>query len=233
MLNKERSWKGEIWNKRKNGQIYPQWLTITGVPDASGHVSHYVAVFSDIMERKATEEQIRHLAFYDALTGLPNRRLLHDRFEQALRKSARQADHGAVLFIDLDRFKHLNDTYGHEAGDELLKEVGHRAQACVRENDTVARMGGDEFVVLLEGLSADADVALQQAQLVAEKIRVVLEQPYQIQGGLHHSAPSIGACMYSGKGTPVAELLRRADLWMYQAKKSGRNTVRFYEAQAS
>lgn len=228
-LAKERSWRGEIWNKRKNGEIFPEWLTITGVPDAFGRVSHYVAVFSDITERKAKEEQIRRLAFYDALTGLPNRRLLHDRFEQALRKSARQADHGAVLFMDLDRFKQLNDTHGHEAGDELLKEVGLRAQSCVRENDTVARMGGDEFVVLLEGLSAEAEAARQQAQRVAEKIRLALDRPYEIQGEIHHSSPSIGVCMFSGKSTSVAELLRRADLSMYEAKSVGRNTVRFYE----
>jgi GGDEF domain-containing protein len=140
------SWSGEIWDKRKNGEIYPKWMTITAVKDQKQATTHYVAIFSDITARKKTEGEIHHLAFYDALTELPNRRLFLDRLHAALVASARRNDYGAVLFIDMDRFKALNDTLGHDYGDLLLIEVGQRIKACVREMDTVARYGGDEFL---------------------------------------------------------------------------------------
>jgi diguanylate cyclase (GGDEF)-like protein/PAS domain S-box-containing protein len=229
-LLQDRYWEGEVWNRRKTGEVYPEWLTITAVVDPQDRVSHYVAVFSDITERKATEEQVRRLAFYDPLTQLPNRRLLQDRCEQALRGSARHKNHGAVLFLDLDRFKLLNDTRGHDMGDLLLQEVARRMLACVRAEDTVARMGGDEFVVVLQELSSDPQTALEQARAVAEKIREALDQPYSLGEFTHDSSPSIGVCLFGGRETTVTELLMHADQAMYQAKAAGRNTVRVFEA---
>ncbi len=214
-------WEGEIWDKRKNGDIYPKWLTVTAVRDTAGQVSHYVGVFSDISQRKLAEEEIYSLAFYDTLTKLPNRRLLLDRFNLALAASERSGIYGVVLFLDLDKFKTLNDTLGHGYGDLLLVEVASRIRACVRETDTVARMGGDEFVVLIEGVSADAAEASQKAAHIAEKIRSELSRSYFIQGQEQHSSPSIGICVYRGHAESVDDLLKHADMAMYQAKESG------------
>jgi PAS domain S-box-containing protein len=145
-------WQGEIWNRRKCGEVFAEWVTISTVRDRSGEVTHYVAAFSDITEHKRAEEQIEQLAFYDPLTRLPNRRLFHDRFDQALAASARNNTRGALMFLDLDGFKGLNDQHGHVMGDALLAEVARRLTASVRETDTVARLGRDEFVVVLESL---------------------------------------------------------------------------------
>ncbi|MBI3903134.1 MAG: diguanylate cyclase [Nitrosomonadales bacterium] len=183
----------------------------------------------DITERKLAEEKIFNLAFYDALTSLPNRRLFLDRFNAALPASARRNDYGATLFIDLDHFKALNDTLGHEYGDLLLKEVGGRIKSCVREMDTVARFGGDEFVVLIEAISNDREDATRKVALVAEKIRASLAQPYKLKENGHLSSPSIGGCLFHGSEEPVDTLLEHADMAMYQAKNSGRNAVRFYD----
>jgi diguanylate cyclase (GGDEF)-like protein/PAS domain S-box-containing protein len=228
LLNTGR-WSGEIWDKRRNGEIYPKWLTISAGKGEDGETREYVAIFSDITERKRAEEEILHLAFYDSLTRLPNRRLLLDRFRSALLLSARNRHYGAVLFLDMDRFKVLNDTLGHDHGDLLLVEVAQRIQACVREVDTVARLGGDEFVVLFEELSADAEEASQKIAVIAEKLRMTLAAPYQLDGHEHHSSPSIGVCLYLGSDEPVEVLLKRADMAMYQAKDSGRNAVRFFD----
>ncbi|MBA3031943.1 MAG: diguanylate cyclase [Gammaproteobacteria bacterium] len=224
----DKYWEGEVWNRRKTGEIYPQWLTITAVSRPDGKVTHYVAVFSDITERKATEEQIHRLAFCDPLTNLPNRRLLYDRCEQALRVCARHMNHGALLFLDLDRFKTLNDTWGHDVGDLLLIEVARRLLASVRAEDTVARMGGDEFVVLLAELSPEAPVATAQAREVGEKIRAAINAPYSLNGLAHNSSPSIGICLFDSNETPVKELLMHADQAMYHAKAAGRNAVRVF-----
>ena len=221
-------WEGEIWDKRKNGDIYPKWLTVTTVRDAD-RVSHHVGVFSDISQRKLAEEEIYSLAYYDTLTKLPNRRLLQDRFGLALAASERNGSYGVVLFLDLDKFKTLNDTLGHGYGDLLLIEVAARIRACVREIDTVARMGGDEFVVLIEELDADAEAASQKAAHIAEKIRSSLTQPYFLEGHEQHSSPSIGVCLYRGRAESVDSLLKHADMAMYQAKASGRNTVCFFD----
>jgi diguanylate cyclase (GGDEF)-like protein/PAS domain S-box-containing protein len=223
------SWAGEIWDKRKNGQIYPKWLTITAVRDERQEVTHYVSIFSDITVRKQAEEEIHKLAFYDALTKLPNRRLFLDRFRSALAASVRRDDYGAVLFIDLDRFKALNDTLGHDYGDLLLIEVGVRIKSCVREMDTVARFGGDEFVVLIEALSDDKDDATFKVSLVAEKIREALARTYGLKGHEHHSSPSIGISLYHGHDESLDVLIEHADMAMYQAKESGRNAVRFFD----
>ena len=223
------SWAGEIWDRRKSGQIYPKWLTITAVRNERQVTTNYVAIFSDITARKQTEEEIRNLAFYDALTKQPNRRLFLDRFREALIISTRRNDYGAVLFIDMDRFKTLNDTLGHDYGDLLLIEVAIRVKSCVREMDTVARLGGDEFVVLIEGIGEDPDNASRKVRHIAEKIRETLAQPYMQKSHEHHSSPSIGVSLYHGNEESVDDLLQQADMAMYQAKNAGRNAVRFFD----
>jgi diguanylate cyclase (GGDEF)-like protein/PAS domain S-box-containing protein len=228
LLNAD-TWSGEIWDKRKDGGIYPKWLTISAVKNESGEATGYVGIFSDITARKQAEEEIRNLAFYDTLTKLPNRRLLLDRFHSALSLSVRNHYYGAVLFLDMDKFKTLNDTLGHDYGDQMLIDVAERLQHCVREADTVARLGGDEFVVLFEEVSLNVQEASQRVALIAEKIRLALSEPYQIKGHEYHSSPSIGLCLYRGNEEPVEKLLKHADMAMYQAKDSGRNTVRFFD----
>jgi len=222
-------WQGEIWNRRKNGEVYPEWLSINSVRDKTGRVTNYVGIFSDISKRKKAEEEIHHLAFYDSLTDLPNRRLLFERLQQAMALGARNEQHGGVLFIDLDNFKTLNDTKGHDIGDMLLVEVARRLESCVREGDTVARLGGDEFVVVLETLSLNADEAAAQSEMVAEKIRLALNQAYQLDEHSYHTTPSIGIILFRGHQDSLDDLLKHADTAMYQAKMAGRNTIRFYD----
>ncbi|ADE11419.1 bifunctional diguanylate cyclase/phosphodiesterase [Sideroxydans lithotrophicus] len=223
------SWTGEIWDKRKNGEVYPKWLTITAVKDNEGVTTEYVAIFSDITLRKHAEEEIYTLAFYDSLTKLPNRRHLLDRINQARSISARSNHYGALLFLDMDRFKILNDTLGHDYGDLFLVEVSRRMRNCVRDMDTVARIGGDEFVVLIEEIGTDNEEVSTKVALIAEKIRAALTEPYLLKDKEHHSSPSIGVCLYLGNEESVDTLLRHADLAMYQAKESGRNGVRFFD----
>jgi len=228
-LNSDHFWEGEIWNRRKSGEVYPEWLSITAVLDEHGKVTHYVAAFTDITQHKQAEDKIQQLAFSDPLTGLPNRRLLLDRLQQALAASTRNKRQGALLFIDLDDFKNLNDTLGHDKGDLLLQQVGQRLATCVREGDTVARLGGDEFVVMLEDLSANLQEAATQTEIVGEKILATLNQTYPLAGHQHHSTPSIGVALFDEHENSVDELLKRADLAMYQAKAAGRNTLRFFD----
>lgn len=223
------AWQGEIWNKRKNGTVFPEWISITSVKNPAGEVTNYVATFIDITERKAAESEIEYLAFYDQLTRLPNRRLLLDRLHQALASSARSGSEGALLFIDLDNFKDLNDTLGHDKGDLLLKLVAERLSACVREGDTVARLGGDEFVMMIEGLSSIPEEAAAQSKLIGEKILRALNQPYPLANREHHSTPSIGVTLFSDQKNDIDELLKRADLAMYKAKQAGRNTLCFFD----
>ncbi|MBI1906003.1 MAG: nitrate- and nitrite sensing domain-containing protein [Rhodocyclales bacterium] len=228
-LTSSGSWEGEVWDRRKSGEIYPKWQTISSVRDADGRITHYVAAFSDISERKEAEEQIRKLAFYDPLTGLPNRRLLIDRLQRAVLTSDRTGRSGALFFIDLDQFKGLNDTRGHDVGDLLLIEVGKRLQTCLRECDTAARLGGDEFVVMLEDLNPVLNEAMRHARLVGDKILACLNEPYLLVGQIHHSTPSIGATLIRGRRCSATELLKQADVAMYQAKAAGRNTLCFFE----
>ncbi|MBK9443699.1 MAG: EAL domain-containing protein [Comamonadaceae bacterium] len=226
------NWQGEIWNRRKDGEIYPEWLSISAVKDAAGHVGHYVATFFDISARKTAEQQINNLAFYDPLTQLPNRRLLLDRLAQALITCVRHQSCGALLFVDLDNFRTLNETLGHFQGDVLLENVARRLSACVREGDTVARLGGDEFVVMLEDLSDNPIEAATQAEAVGEKIRLSLNRSYTIGALEHHSTPSIGITLFGeAQHETVEEPLKRAELAMYQAKAAGRNALRFFDAQ--
>ena len=207
-----------------------EWLETTKTPvyDSQGHLVGVLGIGHDITERKRAEDEIRQLAFYDPLTGLPNRRLLLDRLQRALASSARHQNEGALLYIDLDNFKTLNDTLGHDIGDLLLQQVALRLLACVRESDTVARLGGDEFVVMLEDLSENSQEAATQAEAVGNKIIASLNASYQLANYEHHSTPSIGITLFSDNQETVDELLKRADLSMYQAKAAGRNTLRFY-----
>ena len=228
-LQRSNSWQGEIWNRRKNGEVYPEWLSITAVLGKDGVVTNYVGAFIDFSERKKAEEEIHHLAFYDPLSKLPNRRLLLDRLRQAVANGARTQAGGALLFIDLDNFKILNDTRGHGIGDMLLVEVAKRLQACVREGDTLARFGGDEFVVLLEGLSEERAHAAVQARGVGEKVLEALNQPYILDGNEFHSSSSMGITLFANYRDKLDELLKQADTAMYEAKKSGRNTLRFFD----
>jgi diguanylate cyclase (GGDEF)-like protein/PAS domain S-box-containing protein len=222
-------WEGEIWNRRKNGEVYPSWLSINEVRDQEGKLLYYVGISSDITKRKEAEAQIHQLAFYDSLTQLPNRRLLVERLQQAFSVGARSGHHGAVLFLDLDNFKTLNDTKGHDVGDLLLAEVARRLNGSVRDGDTVARLGGDEFVVILESLSSKEDEAAAQADMVAEKIRDTLGRPYQLGNHTHYSTPSIGVVLFRGHQQSLDDVLKYADTAMYQAKTAGRNTIRFYD----
>ena len=236
-LNENHNWEGEIWNRRKNGEIYPERLTISAVFESSGELKHYVEVFSDITYKKAAEDEIKHLAFYDMLTRLPNRRLMLDRLSQALTSCARHKRQCALMMIDLDNFKTLNDTQGHDVGDQLLVSVASRLCACVRKGDTVARLGGDEFVIILEDLGDDSQAALQ-AERVARKILAQLSKPYFLNIELngvklsphrHQCTSSIGIALFNDQPTSVDELMKRADTAMYQAKSAGRNTMRFYD----
>jgi diguanylate cyclase (GGDEF)-like protein/PAS domain S-box-containing protein len=222
-------WSGEIIDKRKNGELYPKLAKITAVKDEQQKITHYVAVYTDLSERKRSEAEIRNLAFYDALTKLPNRHLFFDRFIAALTSASRLNSIGAILLIDLDRFKILNDTVGHDCGDLLLIEVATRLNACVREMDTVARLGADEFIVLVENVSDNQDDASRKIGLVAEKIRESLASPYYCSGHQILSSPSIGVSLYDGNEKSVDLLLQHAEMAMYQAKGAGRNSIRFFD----
>ena len=228
-LKSKGHWQGEIWNRRKNGEVYPGWLSINPVRDKVGRLTNYVGMFSDISKRKEAEAQIHQLAFYDPLTQLPNRRLLLAHLPQAFATSMRVGHHGAVMFLDLDHFKTLNDTKGPEIGDMLLVEVAKRLNACVHGSDMVARLGGDEFVVVLESLSANAAEAATQARLIAEKIHDALNQPFLLNEYTHFITPSIGIVLFRGHQDTIDNLLKYADTAMYQAKTAGRNAIRFYD----
>ena len=228
-LHRDNYWQGEIWNSRQNGESYPEWLTITAVVGKDGGITNYICAFFDITERKLAEEKIHNLAFYDPLCQLPNRRLLFDRLHQAVTTSARTKNCAGLLFIDLDNFKLLNDTRGHDIGDMLLIEVGHRLRACIRESDTLARLGGDEFVVLLEGLSTDRGEAALQAREVGEKMLNDIHQPYMLDNVEHFSTASIGISLFSNYRQNLDDLLKQADTAMYASKKAGRNTLRFFD----
>ncbi len=222
-LERDGRWQGEIWNRRKNGETYPEWLSIASVRDAAGRVTHHVALFSDITERKQAEQRIDFLAHHDPLTELPNRLLFKDRFERAVAHGLRADTRTALLFVDLDRFKAVNDSLGHLVGDMLLRDAARRIASCVRETDTVCRQGGDEFLVALTDVRENEAVAR-----VAEKVLAVLAQVFKIDEHEVMISSSIGIALAPDDGKEFETLLRKADIAMYHAKDAGRNTFRFY-----
>jgi len=222
-------WQGEIWDRRKDGEEYQKWLTISAVKDDAGAVTHYIGAQYDITARKQAEEKINELAFFDPLTGLPNRTLLRDRLRQAMTASGRSGSYCALLFVDLDHFKTLNDSLGHEVGDSLLKQVAQRLVASVREGDTVSRVGGDDFVVILSGLAASAADAANATEMVARKILALLDHIYQFGELAHYSSASIGATLFKGSASSADDLMKQSDLTMYKAKAAGRNTFLFFD----
>lgn len=222
-LSKTGSWEGEIWNRRKSGEIYPEWLSISTIRDNRGKPKQYVSLFSDITKRKRDEQKIRHQANFDSLTGLPNRSLFTDRFSRALDRAERDGKRVALLFIDLDRFKNINDTLGHTAGDQLLQEASRRLVHCLRKSDTVARLGGDEFTVILPDVKE-----IHNIEDAVIKILEALAEPYKLEGNDAFVSASIGVTVYPEDGRMVDTLLRNADSAMYRAKEKGRNGFQFF-----
>lgn len=231
-------WRGELINQRKDGTLYNDETTITPIRGKEGEITHFVTVKGDITARKTREEQLKSLAFYDPLTQLPNRRLLIDRLGHTLVAGKRSGRYGALMFLDLDNFKPLNDEHGHDVGDLLLIEVARRILLCVREEDTVARFGGDEFVVMLKEMDINKEISAMQASGVAEKIRAVLAEPYRLEllqaenGNTtveHYCTSSIGIVLFVNQESARDEILRQADIAMYKAKAGGGNQVCFYE----
>jgi diguanylate cyclase (GGDEF)-like protein/PAS domain S-box-containing protein len=217
-------WQGEIWNRYKDGELYPEWLTISTVKDEKGNVSNYIGIFTDITARKKSEERLRYLATHDPLTDLPNRDLFEDRLSHTLARARRKRKEAAVLQLDLDHFKSVNDSYGHSVGDRLLKIVAGRFKGCLRKSDTVARMGGDEFTFILEEIP-DKSVCSK----VAEKIQKSLAEPIEIDGDIINITASIGISIFPEDGNDPESLLKHSDIAMYHAKNK-RNSYSYYES---
>ena len=224
-------WEGELTVIHKLGAHSSRWMTMTAVKNAEGIVVNYVVTLQDISEHKKALEKINNLAFYDQLTGLPNRTLLLERLNHAMTNSARSNSYSALLFIDLDNFKTLNDTQGHDVGDLLLKQVAQEMSNCVREIDTVARLGGDEFVVLLESVGTDSEQAADAVRNVGEKLLLALSRPFQSSGAAHRNSASIGITMFRDKSASRDELMKQADLAMYRSKEGGRNALHFFDPE--
>ena len=222
-LNDTGQWRGEIWNRRKDGDIYPEWLTISAVKNDRSEVINYMAIFIDITQRIQNEELLRYLATHDPLTDIPNRELFRNRLLRALARSQRSQQKVAVLLLDLDGFKTINDQLGHAAGDVVLQKWAERLKGSVRESDTVARLGGDEFSIILEGVTSDKD-----AIIVVKKILKQNKEPYAINGHLTSLTASIGIALYPDDAEGHEELVQRADQAMYVAKENGKNGFTFY-----
>jgi len=227
-LGESGRWHGEIWNRRKNGKIHPVRLTITGIKDAEGRTTRYASVYCDMTHIKQNEEEVSHKATHDDLTGLPNRLLFYDRLSQVINSAKRTKRPFALLYIDLDHFKNINDSMGHSTGDILLQEMALRLTACVLEGNTVSRLGGDEFTIILDCLEQESDQEADAAEL-AEKVLKALSAPFHLRGETIYSSVSIGIALYPANGKTVEMLLRNADMAMYHAKDiGGRNSYRFY-----
>jgi diguanylate cyclase (GGDEF)-like protein/PAS domain S-box-containing protein len=224
-------WQGEVWTRRKDGEAYPAWMTLTSVPGDDGQGSGFVGTQSDITYQKRAQDQIVQLAYYDALTGLPNRLLLLQRIRHCMSFNHRSKQMAALLVLDLDNFKDLNDTRGHATGDQLLQQVAERIVACARETDTVARLGGDEFVILVEAVGGSQQEAVAHADAIGWKILEAVGEPYVIGGAPQHTTCSIGVVLCGDDEVSIEELMKRADLAMYEAKKAGRNTLRFFRTE--
>ena len=227
-LEKTGQWQGEIWNRRKNGEIYPEWLNITAIPNEQGEITHYAGIFSDLSAQEHLWQRLHRLAYYDVLTGLPNRDLFMDRLNNALTGGRRQNSSVALLFLDLDRFKTINETLGHTLGDSLLKAVADRLSRCIRESDTIARLGGDEFTIVLNGLNHPSEAAK-----VAKTISHHLKEPFTLNQQELFISASTGISLFPGDGDDPETLLKNADTAMYRAKESGRNRYQFYETDMS
>jgi diguanylate cyclase (GGDEF)-like protein/PAS domain S-box-containing protein len=227
MLKQNKSWQGEIWNKRKNGEVYPEWVSLTAINNPDGSPAYYISVSSDITQRKKDDEHIHFMAYYDPLTGLPNRILLQDRLKQALVQAKRNGQHGAVFILDIDHFKVINDSLGHLIGDKLLQEVAKRLSDCIRQEDTISRMGGDEFVVLLADLGKDKKDAITHSISVAEKIIQTISEPIVTEENKLQITVSIGIVMFPDDNDQIINLMKLADNAMYKVKKSGRNNYQF------
>ncbi|AZC33545.1 Sensory box/GGDEF domain/EAL domain protein [Pseudomonas chlororaphis subsp. piscium] len=228
-LHQHSTWEGEVWLKRRNGEHYPAWVGITAVLDDEGDLASYVCFFTDISERKASEQRIHRLAYYDALTHLPNRTLFQDRLHTALQSAERQKSWVVLMFLDLDRFKPINDSLGHAAGDRMLKEMATRLLDCVDNDDTVARMGGDEFTLLLQPRTS-REIALNRAIHVAEQILASLVKPFVLEGREFFVTASIGIALSPQDGNELSQLMKNADTAMYHAKERGKNNFQFYQA---
>ncbi|TDR80537.1 bifunctional diguanylate cyclase/phosphodiesterase [Paludibacterium purpuratum] len=226
ILREHGKWSGEIWNRRKNGEVFPEWLTISVLTDERGKISHYVALFTDMSESKRQEAQMRYMAEYDPLTDLPNRARINDRMQAAIGIAETTGGELAVLFIDLDHFKHVNDSLGHEIGDALLKETARRLSQTLRDIDDLGRSGGDEFVLILPDLRRH-----EEAAQVAERILATLREPFELAGNTVHISASIGISLYPKDGRDIQGLMMSADLALYHAKASGRDLFRFYSSQ--
>jgi diguanylate cyclase (GGDEF)-like protein/PAS domain S-box-containing protein len=231
IVERSGKWQGEAWTRRKGGEQYPAWMTLTAVHDPQGAISNHVGTQVDITERKEAEEKIIQLAYFDPLTGLPNRRLLLERVEHCIASSKDGGKLSALLFLDLDNFKDLNDTRGHVVGDQLLLQVAARLLGAARPQDTVARLGDDEFVIVLDGVGAARDEAMARAGAIAWNILGIVRKPYLIDELVHHATCSIGVVLYGDEAVDIEDLMRRGDLAMYEAKKAGRNTVRLFQPE--
>ncbi len=223
------TWQGEVWYRRQNGELIPCWASLTSVRDDNGQVTHHVATMFDVSAQKQAQEEIRQLAYYDPLTELPNRRLLMEQLRHALATARRTRRHGALLFLDLDNFKAINDTLGHDKGDALLRQVAYRLTHTVRESDTVARLGGDEFVIMLTELDVEPLTAAREAEVVAGKLLAALREPYDLGGVGHHNSGSIGVTLFGQNEATADELFQQADLALHQAKAAGRDSYRFFD----
>lgn len=222
-LNKIGYWQGEVWNRRKDGELYAEWLTVNALFNKDGTIAKHIAFFSDITEKKRSDELIWNHANFDSLTGLPNRRLFRDRLTQEIKKAERAKLSTALMFIDLDRFKEINDKLGHDMGDALLVETARRISECVRESDTVARLGGDEFTVILSRIIDKSHVDKVVGNIVQK-----LSEPYSLLGTAIESSASIGITLCPEDGSELEQLLKNADQAMYVAKSNGRNRYSYF-----
>ncbi len=230
-LERDKFWQGEIWDRRKNGDIYPKWLTINVVSAPDGQTTNYVAAFTDLSQHKEAQEAIHRLAYYDPLTNLPNRRLFQDRLHKSLDNCIVHHQYGAILIIDVDHFKNINDSLGHHIGDQLLVKIASRLKTCVRQRDIVARLGGDEFIILLENIGGEESRAITKVREIGQKILNSIYTPILLGGKEYQNSISIGICLFDENHKSFDDTLKRADAALYQAKDAGRNTLRFFDPQ--